>query len=420
MRVFKFGGASIKSADGVKNLGGILKEYGEKPLVVVVSAMGKTTNALERIARLAFGNEEFANEYGELGNFHRQIAKSLIAAQNHTVHSDIERILDDLSQLLTTDPLKINFDMFYDQIVSKGEMLSSAIVSNYLNYKGIECVLFDARKAIKTDESFREGNVDWELTEQQIRELMPPLMKDRIVITQGFIGSSIAGIDTTLGREGSDFSAAVFAYCLDAESVSIWKDVPGILNADPKIFPATIKFDELSYNEAAEMTYYGAQVIHPKTIKPLANKNIPLMVKSFENPEAEGTVIHKVEQVKTPPPMVVFKFNQVLVSFHVKDLAFIDERNLSVIFHALDRLAIRINMMQNSAVSFSICIDAHPHKVNDLVEALQHEFDIWYNEGLTLITVKNFTQETIDQIDAKNILLEQKTRNTFQMVTNDR
>lgn len=417
MRVFKFGGASIKNAEGVVNLGNILKKYGEKPLAVVASAMGKTTNALEEIARLAFDSKDFSGPFEKLSDFHRQIAQKLIADPNHPAHSTLNGILDELLALLAAEPLKMNFDMFYDQIVSKGEILSTTIVSHYLNEIGIDCIWLDARRIIKTDESFREGKVDWMVTERQIKEILPPLLNAQIVLTQGFIGSSLTGLDTTLGREGSDYSAAILAYCLDAESVSIWKDVPGILNADPKIFPATVKFDELSYNDAAEMTYYGAQVIHPKTIKPLANKKIPLIVKSFENPEAGGTIIHNAPQGKTPPPTVVFKFNQVLITFHVKDLTFIDERNLSVIFHALDRLGIRINMMQNSAVSFSICIDAHPQKANELIETLQHEFDIRYNENLTLITVKNFDQETIDRLGTKNILLEQKTRTTFQIVT---
>lgn len=417
MRVFKFGGASIKNAEGVRNLGAILKKYGEKPLVVVVSAMGKTTNALEELTRLAFAKKDFQQAFEAIENFHRQIISELIPDQSHRIHTDAAQVLDDLRALLSADQLMLDFDMYYDQVVSKGEILSSIIVSDYLNDQGIRCAWFDAREVIKTDESFREGKVDWIVTENQIKKILSPLLEQYIALTQGFIGSSLTNMATTLGREGSDFSAAIFAYCLDAKSATIWKDVPGILNADPKLIDSTIKFDELSYNEAAEMTYYGAQVIHPKTIKPLANKNIPLLVKSFENPDGEGTIIHQTEHVELPPT-IVFKFSQVLISFHVKDLTFIDERNLSVIFHALDRLNIKINVMQNSAVSFSICIDANPQKLEELIRTLQHEFDIHYNEDLTLITVKNYDQKTIDSLSAgKTILLEQKTRNTFQIVT---
>jgi aspartate kinase len=419
MKVFKFGGASVKNSEGVKNLTRIIKKFGIKPLVTVVSAMGKTTNALEELTFLAFNNKNYSSQFEKLRDFHLQMVLELIKDTSHPMHADVQLILDNLSELLVNENYRLSYGMYYDQVVSQGEMLSTVIVNHYLSYSGVQSMWFDSREVIKTDEAFREGKVDWVLTEKLIKEKVAPLLEKNIVLTQGFIGSSLTNLTTTLGREGSDFTASIFATCLDATSVTIWKDVPGILNADPKLIKATVKFDELSYNEAAEMTYYGAQVIHPKTIKPLANKGIPLYVKSFDHPEEKGTVIHDIEN-KDLPPTIVFKFNQQLISFHVRDLTFIDESNLSMIFHSLDRLNIKINLMQNSAVSFSICIDFNEQKISELFKALQYVFDIRYNEKLTLITIKNYDQKTIDELsEGKNILLEQRTRHTFQIVVSE-
>jgi aspartate kinase len=419
MKVFKFGGASVKNSEGVKNLTRIIKKFGIKPLVTVVSAMGKTTNALEELTFLAFNNKNYSSQFEKLRDFHLQMVLELIKDTSHPMHADVQLILDNLSELLVNENYRLSYGMYYDQVVSQGEMLSTVMVNHFLSYSGVQSMWFDSREVIKTDEAFREGKVDWVLTEKLIKEKVAPLLEKNIVLTQGFIGSSLTNLTTTLGREGSDFTASIFATCLDATSVTIWKDVPGILNADPKLIKATVKFDELSYNEAAEMTYYGAQVIHPKTIKPLANKGIPLYVKSFDHPEEKGTVIHDIEN-KDLPPTIVFKFNQQLISFHVRDLTFIDESNLSMIFHSLDRLNIKINLMQNSAVSFSICIDFNEQKISELFKALQYVFDIRYNEKLTLITIKNYDQKTIDELsEGKNILLEQRTRHTFQIVVSE-
>jgi aspartate kinase len=416
MKVFKFGGASVKNSEGVRNLARIVDQYGQKPLVTVVSAMGKTTNALEELTFLAFHNKDFLSQFEKVQNFHLQMVSELVEDPSHPIHSDVSNVLENLSKLLQNENYRLSYGMYYDQVVSQGEILSTVIVNHFLLYSGIQSKWFDAREVIKTDEAFREGKVDWVLTEKLVREKVAPLLNNSIVLTQGFIGSSLTNLTTTLGREGSDFTASIFATCLEAGSVTIWKDVPGILNADPKLIKASVKFDELSYNEAAEMTYYGAQVIHPKTIKPLANKKIPLFVKSFDHPEDKGTIIHDIEN-KNLPPTIVFKFNQQLISFHVKDLTFIDESNLSMIFHSLDRLNIKINLMQNSAVSFSICIDYNEQKISDLRKALQYVFDIKYNENLTLITVKNYDQKSIDELsEGKSILLEQRTRHTFQIV----
>jgi aspartate kinase len=419
MKVYKFGGASVKNSEGVKNLTRIIKKYGKKPLVTVVSAMGKTTNALEELTSLAYNNQDLSQQLEKLQNFHLQMVSELIEDASHPIHTDVTKIFEHLNELLVNDNYRLSYGMYYDQVVSQGEILSTVIINHYLVFSGVNSIWFDAREVIKTDEAFREGTVDWVLTEKLVKEKVEPLLGKSIVLTQGFIGSSLTNLTTTLGREGSDFSAAIFATCLNATSVTIWKDVPGILNADPKLIAATVKFDELSYNEAAEMTYYGAQVIHPKNIKPLANKNIPLLVKSFDHPEEKGTLIHGIESGNLPPT-IVFKFNQHLISFHVKDLTFIDESNLSMIFHSLDRLNIKINLMQNSAISFSICVDYNEQKISELYKALQYVFDIRYNKDLTMITIKNYDQKTIDELsEGKNILLEQKTRNTYQIVVTE-
>ena len=417
MKVFKFGGASIRDAESIKNMAAILAGFPREQLLVVVSAMGKTTNALEEIVKAGFIQNDFLEKLEELKKAHIHIISQLIPDRSHPVYAHIARYFSEIQETLQAPDYKFDFDVYYDQIVSKGELISSSIVSHYLEFANIHNTWFDAREAIKTDEAYREAAVDWDLTCRRITKLLPPMLTEAPVITQGFIGSSLTNLTSTLGREGSDFSAAIFAHCLKAESVTIWKDVPGILNADPKLIQDTIKFEELSYNEAAEMAYYGAQVIHPKTIKPLANSRIPLLVKSFQRPQEKGTIIHERYSEKLPPT-IIFKFRQCLVSFYVKDLAFLNEKNLSIIFHALDKLNIRINVMQNSAVSFSICMDEHLKKLEGLQETLQQDFDIRYNENLTLITIKNYDPESIERYSKdRNILLELRSRNTFQIVT---
>jgi aspartate kinase len=415
MKVYKFGGASVKNSSAVKNMCGIIENYkSDKQLVVVVSAMGKTTNALEELLFLRAKEADFLPKLYEIFNYHRDIIDGLFEDKNNEIFKLLEKDFKEIEEKLRLEITERNYNKTYDQIVSYGEIISTQIVAHYLNKSKVPTEWVDSRNYIRTDNSFREARVNWEVTEELIKLRIPEILQNKVVITQGFIGRCHDGFTTTLGREGSDFSAAIFAYCLGARSLTIWKDVPGVLNADPKIIPDAIKFDVISYNEAAEMTYYGATVIHPKTIKPLANKNIPLWVKSFEKPEAAGTCITNEYHEKIIPA-TIYKFHQTLISFGVKDYSFIDEKQLSIIFHVMDQLNIKINLMQNSAITFSICIDTQDYKIKELLEHLKNDFKIFYNQNLTLVTVKNYDDETLEKIiKGKNIVLEQKSRHTFQ------
>lgn len=416
MKVFKFGGASIKDADSIKNMSDIVAEFPDDRLVIVVSAMGKTTNHLEEIFLKKLKGEEFNSNLDKLKQYHNNIVQKLFDGHKTNDPIPVRELFDGLDSILSSSLRNKNGAQLYDSIVSYGELLSSTIIGLYLQEKGMKINWIDARKLIKTDHTFREGKIDWETTESLIRNTLADRLSESDFITQGFIGSTSDDHTTTLGREGSDFSAAIFGASLDAESVTIWKDVPGILNADPKRFEKTQLYSNLSYQEAAEMTYYGASVIHPKTIKPLANKNISLLVKSFENPSLEGTEINE-GNIHDLPPTYVIKDKQCLISFGVKDLTFINEKNLSIIFHILDKLNIKINMMQNSAVSLTVCFDYREDKVSRLLHTLENDYKILYNQDLQLITIKNYTEKAVDMIsDNRNILVEQRTRNTYQIV----
>ncbi len=411
MKVFKFGGASLKDAAAIQNTGTIIQQFQEGGLLVVVSAMGKTTNALERILESYESKQEAHALIDTLKFAHQEIAGALFSNPDE-VNRSIDQLFDTLEH-----NLKLNepFDLRYDQIVSMGELLSSLIVNEYLKEQGIASMLIDASKYIKTDACYREGKINWKITEKEIKTLAP-ILENNIIVTQGFIGSTENGYTTTLGREGSDFSAAIFGSCLQAESVTIWKDVPGVMSADPKRLPTAIVFPELPFQEAAEMTYYGASVIHPKTIKPLANKNIPLLVKNFDNPSIPGTRIYDCH-VEDLAPLIVFKDNQCLISCKVVDYTFVNEHQLSTIFQVLSELDIKINMMQNSAISFSFCIDFREGRVLQLIEKLKHHFEVYYNIGLTLITIKNHDIETFEAYRKKpGILLEQSSRSTLQIL----
>ncbi|RAV99106.1 aspartate kinase [Pseudochryseolinea flava] len=410
MKVFKFGGASLKNAKGVRNVTAIIQSY-KAPLLVVVSAMGKTTNALEQIIQLSFYNKDATAEVNALLRYHHDILKELFPS-DHEAFSSVEKIFVELGHALQKDT---DFDEYYDEMVAKGELISSVIVHHFLQAQNIPSHWLDARTCIATDDSFREGKVDWGLTSNKIQPLRT-ILRDQVIITQGFIGQTANAQTTTLGREGSDYSAAIFASTLDAESLTIWKDVPGVMNADPKRLPAAIVFDELPFKEAAEMTYYGASVIHPKTIKPLANKGIPLHVKNFDDPSLKGTVIHECT-VDDLPPLIVFKDNQCLISCKVTDYTFISEEQLSLIFHALTQLGLRVNVMQNSAITFSFCLDFRENKVMALIHQLQQHFEVYYNTGLTLITIKNYDEASFDTYRKhKGVLLEQSSRSTLQVL----
>ena len=418
MKVFKFGGASVKDAEGVRNVASIISSHlAEKPFIVI-SAMGKVTNALEEICNA------FVNKSGEcleliekLKSFHFSIAQELLP-QNHPVFDDLENIFAELYWAVEEEQIK-SYDYEYDQIVSAGEMLSTRIVAAYLNHIGISVVWQDARDLIRTDETFREGQVDWDFTSNKIRQIFNEI-QDKIpgacVLTQGFIGGTSDNFTTTLGREGSDYSAAIFAHCLDAEEVVIWKDVPGVLNADPKAFQDAVLLEEISYYDAIELAFFGATVIHPKTLKPLQNKNIPLRVKSFLHPELAGTLIGR-DNYKNTIPTFIFKKNQVLLSISPRDFSFIIEENLRDIFEELASRRIKVNLMQNSALKFSICVNADNGKLPELIEVLSRRFKILYNDGCELVTIRNYSDELAKKLsENRKILVEQKSRNTLQMI----
>ena len=409
MRIFKFGGASAKDAEGVRNLYKIISLHRDKPLVIVVSAMGKTTNALEIIARLAFDQKDYQNELHQLVKYHQAICNELF----EQTPQDISNWLVQVEELLK-HPLK-NWLQYYDQIIPFGELISTSIVYHYIKEQ-VNCEWLDARSVIKTNSFFTEANVDWQLTEHFIARDLPELLENGPVITQGFIGSDLTGKTTTLGREGSDFTGAIFAYCLKAESLTVWKDVPGLLNADPKKFEGAELFDELSYQEVAELTFYGAKVIHPKTIRPLAQREIPLYVKSFIEPSGGGTVIVNKEKIATKH-CFVFKEDQLLVTLRVKDSSLMDEKKLVKVFQATSHANIKINLMHNSALTFTICMDDNMDKLNKLKDYLVGDFSVYYNEGLHLATIKNYGQDSfslLPQMGEK--ILEQQTRNSYQVL----
>jgi len=409
MKVFKFGGASVKNADAIRNMSKILMTYSGKKLVVVISAMDKTTNALEGILHARMRNENISEQVKKVSDFHLKAIPELFPDGNPELQSVVQSLMDKLNTTLETHD-QLDYNKFYDAVVSTGEYLSSAIVCNYLNSIGFISHWMDASKFIRTDASYREGIVNWRLTGNLIRNSFKEILNTKTVVTQGFIGGTEEGQITTLGREGSDYTAAIIASALEAESVTIWKDVPGILNADPKKVPGAVLFPELPYTEASEMTYYGASVIHPKTIKPLANKKIPLYVKSFDHPDEPGTIIHKCK-VTTTIPTIIFKENQCLFSFKVLDFTFVNEENLSKIFHELHELNIRINMMQNSAISFSVVFDFDPIRVDLLKERLRDNYTFLYNRNLTLITIKNSNEQLEKEYSGKRkIYLMQRSR----------
>jgi len=413
MKVFKFGGASIKNAHAIRNMCKILQDHQDEPLIVIVSAMGKSTNALEIIHQTAIAGHSCKELIQEFITFHQDISYELFEDRQF-IDSQIERWTTYLNEMLSNNS-SASSEM-YDSIVATGELLSSTIISQYLNQCGIDVLWTDARKLIQTDAAFQEANVDWDQTKNNITAYIDKQDRQQIILTQGFIAGTSRGQTTTLGREGSDFTGAIFASCLKAESFTVWKDVAGILNADPKRIPDAILFDELSYNEASEMTYYGAKVIHPKTIKPLANQNIPLFVRCFDQPESRGTKIHDC-QIKHATSVIVFKENQCLVSFRSKDLTFVNEKGISIIFDMLHELSIDMNIMQNSAVSFSICIDYNKGKIDRLIESLKVHFDILYNSNLELVTIKNYSEQAINKyLPDGEILLEQRSRNNYRVL----
>jgi aspartate kinase len=411
MKVFKFGGASLNDAASVKNVVSIIKAHVNEHLVVVVSAMGKTTNALEKIIGLGQAGKSFDAELTNLKTFHAAIINDLFAHPQ----SIIKQLNDLIVQIERNASAPGDYDFIYDQTIGYGEIISSVIVHHFLLQEELASQWIDSRKFIYTESTFREGQVLWNETEEKIKELLP-VVKNKTIIAQGFIGSNKKGETTSLGREGSDFSAAIFGYCLLAESVTIWKDVPGVMSADPKRLSDPIVFEELPYKETAEMTYYGASVIHPKTVKPLANREIPLLVKSFIDPGLAGTKIYECHVDKLPP-LIVHKENQCLISCKVTDYTFINEEQLGLIFQAISKSGMRLHLMQNSAISFSFCVDYSENRVLKLISLLSKNFEVYYNSGLTLITVKNYDQKTFNEYRSlRGVILEQSSRSALQVL----
>lgn len=419
MKVFKFGGASVKDAASIKNVSAILSRYTGQKIIVVVSAMGKTTNKLEEIvnALVAKDQKTFVGLVDELQQNHLEIAAGLFPDKHFHIFELLDDIFDDLRGQIQRN-LSENHSFIYDQIVSLGELLSSQIVNAYLLDQGLNSQWLDARTVIRTDNKYQEGTIDWAKTAQLCEQKIAPAFNQHdILLTQGFIGHTSEGFTTTLGREGSDYSAGILAYSCNASDVTIWKDVPGMLNADPKYFAATQLLEHISFKEAIELSYYGASVIHPKTVQPLQQKDIPLYVKSFIDPEAPGTTISGSASQDAKIPSFIVKKEQLLLTINSKDFSFIAEQHLSDIFETLAQLQIPINIMQNSALNFSILVDRKKVKLESLREALDAKYQLRYNEGLELVTIRHYDQYTIEEMTkGKEIILEQRTRNTARFV----
>jgi aspartate kinase len=413
-KVFKFGGASVKDAEGVKNLKKILEIYKDEELIVIISAMGKMTNQLEKVLdSWYYAPDSLQSNFEIVKNFHLDIARQL-ENKPEEITAILLPIFDRFLEIVSGKNSN-NYDKDYDEVVSFGEYLSTQLISIYLNLNGYKNKFACAIPLIITDDSYREGKVNWEETEKAIQDFVAKY-PNKTIITQGFMGGTMNGEVTTLGREGSDFSAAIFAYCLNAESVTIWKDVPGLLNADPKFYPEAVKLDEISYQEAIELAYYGATIIHPKTIKPLQNKHIPLFVKSFLCPYDEGSIITDVEPTERIPSYI-FKTQQILLSIFPKDFSFIAADNLTKIFSYISKNKLKINLMQNSAVSFTICMDNKPNRFANLLKDLEKDFTVKYNTDKKLITIRHYTPEAIEQVIGNQpVILEQKSRSTLQVV----
>lgn len=423
MRIFKFGGASVKDADGVRNLSGILSSFKDEKLVVVISAMGKTTNALEKVVNAYYERDEKIHDYvNVVKSFHTKIIADLKFKKPEEILHEIDSVFVEMEWMLEEETARAKgYSFSYDQLVSLGEILSTKIISRWLNENNILNSWLDARDCIITDNTYRDAKINWTETEKLAQtKIHLNFNANGTIITQGFIGATSENFTTTLGREGSDYTAAILAYVLNAHEVVVWKDVPGILSADPKYYDDAVKLQEVSYHDAIELTYYGASVIHPKTIKPLENKNIPLKVCSFVSPKERGTVIGKFSETKPKVPCFIFKTNQILVSISADDFSFIAEENLSDIFSVFSKHGVKINLMQNSAISFSVCMDNDRFKIPALLNDLKKKFKVLYNDGLRLVTVRHYFPATIEKLTAgKEILIEQLSRHTAQLVIRD-
>ena len=415
MKVFKFGGASVKDASGIKNLVSVLQQVGYDNTLIVISAMGKTTNALEVVIGNYFNDKsQLQSSLQEVINYHNQILLDIFESDQHPVFIQVKTLFEELNLFLKTNKSP-DYNFVYDQVIGFGELVSTTIVSAYLDAVGISNNWLDVRQFIKTDDYYRRANVNWEATQQQISQLVNT---KQLNITQGFLGSDKNNFTTTLGREGSDYTAAIFAYCLNAQSVTIWKDVPGVLNADPRYFNNAQLLKTISYHEAIELAFYGASVIHPKTLQPLQGKEIPLYVKSFLQPQNEGTVVKKYKGIEPEVPCFILKQNQVLISLSTLDFSYVVEENISEIFNLLSKFKMKVDVIQNSAISFSVCFENNYNNLEPLLLHLKAKFKVTCHDNVSLYTIRHFNDQAIQNLEkGKSVLLKQMYQNTVQIVT---
>lgn len=414
MRIYKFGGASVKDAEGIRNLFSIMKQEGFDKTLLVVSAMGKTTNAFELVVKNYFENKnELQYSINQIFEFHSTVLLELFSEKNYEVFNDIKLIFDNLKVFLKRNKSP-NYSFVYDQVVPCGEILSTKIISAFLNLSGVKSNWLDSRELIKTDSNYRDADIDWKLTQKNISENID---KKKLNVTQGFIGSNQNNFNTTLGREGSDYSAAIYAYCLNAQSLTIWKDVPGVLNADPRVFKNPILLDYISYTEAIELAFYGASVIHPKTLQPLQKKEIPLFVKSFLNPKGKGTAISRGIKIKPEVPCFIVKRNLNLLKLSSLDFSFIVEENISEIFQVLHENKMKVDLIQNSAISFSVCVYDKFNRLKELLSILKATFKVECVENVNLFTIRHFDEKSSNEILKNNeLILEQRTDDVLQLI----
>lgn len=414
MRVFKFGGASVKDANGVKNVVQVLREVGHKDTLVVISAMGKMTNAMEKVVEAYFDDKDsISGALQEVVDFHEAIVSDLFENRNHPIHGRIKLLFDEVKGFLAWNKSP-KYAFVYDQVVGYGELISTTIISQYLNEIGMSNVLLDVRNLIKTDNSYRDAQVNWDRTQKEVSERVD---LSKLNITQGFLGSDDNNFTTTLGREGSDYTAAILAYCLNAESVTIWKDVPGVLNADPRNFEETQLLDQISYMEAIELAFYGASVIHPKTLQPLQRKEIPLHVKSFVNPKDKGTTVGKGEGIVPNVPCFIVKKNQVLLKLSSLDFSFMVEENISEIFKLFHDHRMKVDLIQNSAISFSVCLDNKFKGLQPMLNELKRKFKVVCHEDVSLYTIRHFDDKAVKSLqNGRSVLVEQRGKETVQLV----
>jgi len=417
MKVFKFGGASVKDAEGIKNVFDVLQQVGHEDVLLVISAMGKTTNAFEVVIKNYFDKSgELQSSIQDIKKYHNQILLELFEDESNAAFAAVSKIFADLEGFFKNNKSP-NYNFVYDQVVSLGEVLSTTIVSHYFNHLGLKNTWLDVRELIKTDNTYRDAVVDWDATQKTITK---NVKKKHLYITQGFLGSDENNFTTTLGREGSDYTAAIFAYCLNAESVTIWKDVPGVLNADPRYFENAVLLNQISYREAIELAFYGATVIHPKTLQPLQRKEIPLFVKSFVNPLLAGTSVSKGADLEPQTSCFIVKKNQLLISLSSLDFSFIMEENIAEIFALLHKYRMRVHLIQNSAISFSVCVDDKFGNFAELKAVLSKKFKVTYNGDVSLYTIRHFNESSAETVTKnRDVLVRQISRETMQVVTKE-